>query len=54
MKGMYSDAVVIATLLTILLMLVAWMVWAVAGPLIFSAIVAVAFWRVVFVWVMDT
>lgn len=53
-NGMYTEAVVVATLLTLLLIVTGWLVWAVAGSLTASAIVAVCFWRVVFVWVMDS
>lgn len=53
-KGMYTEAVIVATCLTLALILLGWLVWAVAGSLSASAIVAICFWRIVFVWVMDS
>lgn len=53
-KGVYTEAIVVATLLTLALILIGWVVWAIAGPLTMSGLFALCFWRIVFLWVMDT
>lgn len=54
MKGMYSEAIIVATLLTLILAFVGFLIWTVTGPKVVALITLAIFWRVVFVWVQDT
>lgn len=53
-KGLYTEAIVVATCLTLALLLVCWVITALANSLTAALVVAVCFWRIVFLWVMDT
>lgn len=54
MKGIYSDAVIVATVITVMALLILWAAWAIAGSLAGFAIVGILIWRVTFLWCMDT
>lgn len=53
-KGMYTEAIVIATFLTAALALVCWVIAAIANNLTAALIGLALFWRVAFLWAMDT
>lgn len=53
-KGLYTEAIVVATFLTLALLLVCWVIAAIANSVTAAMFVAACFWRIVFLWVMDT
>jgi len=53
-KGVYTEAIVVATCLTIALLLICWLILALANTVTAAVVVGVCFWRIVFLWVMDT
>lgn len=54
MKNVDSEAAAIATILTLLLIVVCLAIRALVGSLAFALVGALAFWRVVYLWVADT